>query len=320
LVIKQTIWEMNFTLLFRHNYQRFALWFLATAVLSLVWLPGYTDCAGGESSGRPDLFATLKTRLVRDGFNRSLIRLLYSRPEVTFDQQGVSAYFLYREATLNYDQFLTRSSIDQAIDYLGRHQKALKQAQGVYNVDEEVITAIILVESRLGTSIGKRLIFNTLSALAALDNKNTRDGLWHSYLKNKTKESRRRFDTWASRKSAWAYSELKAYLKYVKTQGLDPFSVRGSYAGALGIPQFVPSSVLRFAQDGNRDGRIDLYDHEDAIESIANYLKQHGWRPSLKRREAFRILLSYNQSKYYANTILNIAERLAKLRSKVRTN
>ena len=318
--MKQSSLETNFTLLFRHSYQRSALWFLATAALSLVWLLGHTDCAAGKPPVRPDFFATLKTRLVKDGFDKSLIRSLYSKPGVTFDQRGVSAYFLHREATLNYNQFLTRSSIGQAIDYLGRHQKTLKRAQGVYGVDEEVITAIILVESRLGTSIGKRLIFNTLSALAALDNKNTRDGLWHSYLKNKTKESRRRFDTWASRKSAWAYSELKAYLKYVKVQDIDPLSIRGSYAGALGISQFVPSSVLRFAQDGNRDGRIDLYDHEDAIESIANYLKQHGWRPSLKRREEFRILLSYNQSKYYANTILNIAERLAKLRTKVRTN
>lgn len=315
MVIKQMSLETNFTLLFRHSYRGAALWFLATAVLSFVWLLD-TDCAGGESSGRPDFFATLKTRLVRDGFNRSLIRSLYSRPGVTFDQRGVSAYFLHREATLNYDQFLTRSSIGRAIDYLGQHQKALKRAQGVYGVDEEVITAIILVESRLGTLIGKRLVLNTLSALAALDNKNTRDVLWRSYLKNKTKESRRQFDTWASRKSAWAYSELKAYLKYVKVQGLDPLSMRGSYAGALGIPQFMPSSVLRFARDGNRDGRINLCDHEDTIESIANYLKQHGWRPSLKRHEAFRVLLSYNHSKYYADTILNVAERLAKSRRK----
>ncbi len=313
MVIKQTILETNFTLLFRHNYQRFALWFLATAVLSLVWLPGYTDCAGGESSGRPDLFATLKTRLVRDGFNRSLIRLLYSRPEVTFDQQGVSAYFLYREATLNYDQFLTRSSIDQAIDYLGRHQKALKQAQGVYNVDEEVITAIILVESRLGTLIGKRLVLNTLSALGVLDDKDSRNMLWHSHVKQKARGSRSQFDRWARRKSSWAYGELKAFLKYVDAQKVDPYSVRGSYAGALGIPQFVPSSILRFAQDGNRDGQINLCDHEDAIESVANYLKQHGWRPGLKRHEAFRILLYYNRSKYYAETILKVAERLRRV-------
>jgi membrane-bound lytic murein transglycosylase B len=85
----------------------------------------------------------------------------------------------------------------------------------------------------------------------------------------------------------------------------------GSFAGALGISQFIPSSVLRFAQDGNKDGQINLFDHEDAIMSIAYYLKQHGWKPGLSRNEQFRIVLTYNHSEYYAETILKVAERLS---------
>ncbi len=306
--------EMNSTLLFRYRYWKAALHLLAVAVLSSALLTNYTDNVYGEPSRGADPYATLQKRLIRDGFDRSFIRLLYSRPEAAFDQEGLTAYFSHREATLNYDQFLTRSSIDQAIDYLGQHQKAFKQTQSVYGVEEEVITAIILVESRLGTFIGKRLVLNTLSALAALDDKDSRDMLWHTYVRHKARGSRSQFDQWARRKSAWAYGELKAFLQHVKAQKVDPFSVYGSYAGALGIAQFVPSSVLRFAQDGNRDGRINLYDHEDAIESIANYLKQHGWRPGLKRHEAFRTLLNYNHSRYYAETILKVAERLRDLR------
>jgi membrane-bound lytic murein transglycosylase B len=306
---------MSFTLLFRDSYWEAALHLLAVAVLSFLWLLGCTGNAYGEPSSRPDPYATLQERLIRDGFDRALIRSLYSRPEVTFDQQGLTAYFSHREATLNYDQFSTQSSIDQAIDYLRQHQKAFKEAQSVYGVEEGVITAIILVESRLGTLIGKRLVLNTLSALGALDDKASRNMLWHSYVKQKARGSRSQFDRWARRKSSWAYGELKAFLKYVDAQKVDPYSVRGSYAGALGIPQFVPSSILRFAQDGDRDGQINLCDHEDAIESVANYLKQHGWRPGLKRREAFRILLYYNRSKYYAETILKVAERLRRVPS-----
>ena len=312
MVIKQKSLEMNFTLLFRYSHWEAAIHLLAVAVLIFVWLIGCADNAYGEPSTKHDPYATLQKRLIRDGFERSLIRSLYSRPEVTLDQKGLAAYFSHREATLNYDQFLTQSSIDKAIEYLGRHHKALKRAQSVYGVEGEVVGAIILVESRLGTLIGKRMVFNTLSSLAVLDNKDCRNRLWHSYVKDKTDGSKHEFDSWASRKSSWAYNELKAYLKYVNTQGLDPFSMRGSYAGALGIAQFMPSSLLRFAQDGNRDGKINLYDHEDAIESIANYLKRHGWRPNLKRHEAFRILLRYNHSKYYAETILKVAERLGK--------
>ena len=305
---------MSFTLLFRYSYWEAALHLLAVAVLSFFWLIGCTDNAYGEPSSRPDPYTTLQKRLIRDGFDRPLIRSLYSRPEVTFDQQGLTAYFSHREDTLNYDQFSTQSSIDQTIDYLRQHQKALRQAQSVYGVEEGVIAAIILVESRLGTAIGKRLVLNTLSTLAALDDKNTRDMLWHTHVKHKAPGSRSQFDGWARRKSTWAYAELKALLQYVDAQKVDPYSVYGSYAGALGISQFVPSSVLQFAQDGNRDGQINLCDHEDAIESIANYLKQHGWRRGLRRHEAFRILLRYNHSKYYAETILKVAERLGKLR------
>jgi membrane-bound lytic murein transglycosylase B len=305
---------MNFTLLFRHSYWEAPLYLLAVVVLGFVWLIGCADNAYGEPSTRQDLYATLEERLIRDGFETSLVRSLYSRPEVTLDGKGLAAYFSHREATLNYDQFLTQSSIDEAVAYLGRHQEALKRAQSVYGVEKEVVSAIILVESRLGSFIGKRLVLNTLSALAVLHDKDSRDRLWHSYVKDKADGSKDEFDRWAARKSSWAYKELKAYLKYVNTQGLDPFSMRGSYAGALGIAQFVPSSVLKFAQDGNRDGQINLYDHEDAIESVANYLKQHGWRPKLKRHEAFRILLRYNHSKYYAETILKVAERLGTFR------
>jgi membrane-bound lytic murein transglycosylase B len=305
---------MIFTSLFLHSYRHAAMRFLVLAAFSFLWLISCTNWAGAESLRTPDPFATLKAQLIRDGFDGPLIQSLYAEPEVTFEQQGVSAYFLHREAALNYDQFLAPSSIDKAIVYLGQHHKALKQAQSAYGVEGEIITAIILVESRLGTFIGKRLVLNTLSTLAALAYKDVRDSLWNAYLKNKTDGSRKQFDAWASRKSAWAYKELKAYLEYTRTQRLDPLSIRGSFAGALGFAQFIPSSVLRYAKDGNQDGQVNLFHHEDAIESISNYLKQHGWRPSLKRHEALRVLLRYNNSRYYAETILDVADRLAQHR------
>ena len=265
----------------------------------------------GSARGTPDPFAGLKARLVQDGFDSGLIEALYAKSEVTFDSQGISAYFLHREATANYDQFLTKRSIDTAFDYLDKHKKTLTQAQEIYGVEGEVITAIILVETRFGTMIGKRLVINTLSTLAALGDKESRDRFWNEHLRSKPEASKRQFDAWASIKSAWAYRELKAYLEYVDAQGLDPLSMPGSFAGALGISQFIPSSVLKFARDGNMDGQVNLFDHEDAIMSIAYYLKEHGWKPGLSRDEQFRVVLTYNHSKYYAETILKVAGRLA---------
>ena len=300
--------EMNFTSLYRRSCGRALLRLLAAAVFCCIW---FWD-GSGFARGKADPFGTLKARLVHDGFDPGRIAALYAKSEVTFDAPGIAVYFLHREATANYDQFLTKHSIDSAFDYLKEHKKAFKQAQEIYGVDGEVITAIILVETRFGAMIGKRLVINTLSTLAALSDKGSRDRFWNEYLRGKVEVSKRQFQAWATRKSAWAYHELEAYLRYVDAQGLDPLSMPGSFAGALGISQFIPSSVLKFAQDGNMDGQINLFDHEDAIMSIAYYLKVHGWKPGLSRSEQFRVLLTYNHSEYYAETILKVAGRLAK--------
>jgi membrane-bound lytic murein transglycosylase B len=87
-------------------------------------------------------------------------------------------------------------------------------------------------------------------------------------------------------------------------------TVRGSYAGALGLAQFMPSNILAYGKDGNGDGRIDLFDHADAIFSIASYLKHYGWKPGIDDKKAYSVVYRYNHSKYYVNTILKIRNLL----------
>ena len=91
---------------------------------------------------------------------------------------------------------------------------------------------------------------------------------------------------------------------------MDPAGIQGSYAGALGIPQFMPTNIRALARDGNDDGRIDLFDHADAIPSVASYLKHYGWRPGINGKKAYEVLLNYNYSKPYAKTILKISRLL----------
>jgi membrane-bound lytic murein transglycosylase B len=78
----------------------------------------------------------------------------------------------------------------------------------------------------------------------------------------------------------------------------------------MGIAQFMPSNALTLAKDGNQDGHINLFHHEDAIFSIANYLKRYGWKPGLTQEEAYDVVYHYNHSKYYVNTILKIRDKL----------
>ncbi len=99
-------------------------------------------------------------------------------------------------------------------------------------------------------------------------------------------------------------------LKYSAREKLDPFNIPGSYAGALGLSQFLPSNALRLAKDGNNDGAIDLFQHPDAIYSIANFLKHYGWDPDISKQKAYKVLYKYNHSKPYVTTLLKISDRL----------
>jgi membrane-bound lytic murein transglycosylase B len=265
--------------------------------------------AGAQSEPVDIAFQGLQQRLVTDGFDPERIGRIYASEEVRFDADGIAWFFTYRESKLNYDQFLSRASLRKAEAYQRKHDTALREAEAHYGVDRHVITAILLVETKLGTYLGNRAILNTLSTMASLADPRVRERFWNS-IEGKKRIGRKRFEEKAEAKSRWAYGELKAFLQYAEAENIDPLQTVGSLAGAMGISQFMPSNALKLAEDGNGDGRVDLFDHADAIASVANYLQHHGWRPGIGRDRAFKILLRYNYSKYYANTVLDIADRL----------
>ena len=254
-------------------------------------------------------FNTLEKRLVADGFDPERIKSLYQSDDVFFESKGVSLYFLHNEATLNYKKMTQRSWIQQGRVYMQQQDKALQKALKEYGVDPNVITAIILVETKFGRYVGNQSIISILSTMATLRDAKPREYLWRQLPADRRLE-RRRYDKKADQKSDWAYRELKALLTYSQQHQIDVLNLKGSYAGALGIAQFMPSNILAYGPDGNGDGRIDLFDDADAIVSIASYLKHFGWKPGLKRRQAYKVVYHYNHSKYYVNTILEIADLL----------
>lgn len=277
---------------------------IATAVLLM--FPMLAAAADGEVAGG---FDSLKQRLIKDGFQPDFVEQVYIEPGVAFETKGVALFFVHRESTLNYDQFLEPRNIYQARRYIQTHREAFEAARKLYGVDPQIITAILLVETRLGTYVGGRSILNTLSTMAALKDPTVRAEFWEQVPKE-GRLSREQFEAKADSKSDWAYRELKSFLKYTTREGISPTEISGSYAGAFGLCQFMPSNALNLAQDGNKDGKVDLFDHTDAIFSIASYLKHYGWKPGIDQEQAYKVVLRYNYSKYYANTILKISERL----------
>ncbi len=160
-----------------------------------------------------------------------------------------------KEKTLAWHQyrriFLDDSRIKNGLAFYRRHQKVLTEAEQRYGVSPFIITAIIGVETRYGKFMGKD---NVLTALSTIG-----------------------FDY--PQREKFFMGELRAYLQMVAQEGLDPFALKGSYAGAMGMAQFMPSSYLKFAVDYEGDGKRDLWGNpNDAIFSVANYLAQHGWQ------------------------------------------
>lgn len=261
------------------------------------------------SQDRSSPFNSLQTRLAAEGFDPVMLKTLFQKPEVHFETRTVSLFFMHSEARVNYDQFLSQESLQKARKYIQEHLSDLNAAEQTLGVNKEIITAIMLVETRLGTYLGTRSILNTLSSLAAMKDPELRQIVWDSIQEDR-RPSKTAFEEKASAKSAWGFQELKAYLKYTARENIDPTTILGSYAGALGISQFMPSSILAYARDGNQDGRIDLFNPSDAIMSIANYLKNFGWKPGISNEAAFDVVYRYNHSKVYVTTILKIADQL----------
>ncbi len=278
-------------------------------LLSLILLMAIISPATASAGEGSDPFSSLKQRLIDDGFNPQVIESIYDSGKVSFESEGIAAFFVHSEARLDYDQFTQAEPIRRAARYMEEHRAALEKAESTYGVDKNIITAVLLVETRLGSFLGTRPILNSLSTMAALADPSVREAIWQE-IKDTPRLTRAVFEKKTKQKSTWGYRELKAFLKYSLREDLDPTEIRGSYAGALGIAQFMPSNALRLAKDGNEDGTVDLFNHADAIASVANFLKQNGWRPNMDRTAEYKVLLSYNYSKYYANTVLKIADLL----------
>ncbi len=268
-------------------------------------LPAQEVKAGNE-------FNKLIQRLVNDGFEKEKIEQLFSNEKIFFNPKGVSLFFIHSESNLNYDQFTSKKSIKNALKYMKKYKEHLDQAQKIYGVDKTIITSILLVETRLGTYLGKRTVINTLSTMAALTDETLQKRIWDS-IPNKKKPKKQVFLKKVKQKSKWGYEELKALIKYADREKIAPEDIKGSYAGAMGISQFMPSNALSLAKDGNKDSKVNLFTHGDAIFSVANYLKHHGWKPGFTRQRQHEVLFTYNHSNYYVDTLLKVSDILKKI-------
>jgi membrane-bound lytic murein transglycosylase B len=266
-------------------------------------------------------WSPLVDRLTADGFNRQTLEALFDRPEVRFEPDAMAGKIktLVRNQStpdslaarlkhVTRRDYLSHWSITRAHSYIRENRVVLEEIDILYGVPKEIVVSILLIETDLGRHTGNCRVFNRLASMALSNNLETvRPHLGGELLTPENEEFARRR---CREKSDWAYNELKALIRLSARDGSDPLGIRGSIYGAIGQCQFMPSNVLTYGVDADLDGRIDPFAKTDALHSIANYLRGHGWRPGMDRDGQHRVIFGYNQSTVYANTVLAIAGKL----------
>ena len=210
--------------------------------------------AAQRYADRPEAQLFIEEMQQKHGFDKDALTFIFRRAEYLpsvikyisppKDPVGVRSWQRYR------GRFIEPVRIKAGVAFWERHQDTIRAASEKYGVPEEIIVGIIGVETIYGRNTGN---FSAVSALATLA-----------------------FDY--PRRAELFRGELENLLLMAREQHRDPLDYQGSYAGALGLPQFLPSSVRNYAVDFDGDGQIDLLNSpKDAIGSVARYMQMHGW-------------------------------------------
>lgn len=278
-------------------------------MILLALLAFSSTISNGESNETPSPYQSLIHRLSQDGFDVQLLSNLFTDSRAEFNPSALTIYLNAKEDFALYQQFLHPESILLAKKFLHRNFKVLKRMERQFYVEKEVVVAILLIESRFGENIGKFRVIPTLAGMILLDSPEHLQKIYQNLRENDPDLSYERIESFARRRAEWAYHELKCFLRIIRHETMDPLEVYGSYAGAVGMAQFIPSNYLTYAlsQKGFEGW---LFSNEDAINSIGNYLRSHGWKKNMTVKKKKQVLWHYNRSEPYGETVLQIVQKL----------
>ncbi|MEO8740648.1 MAG: lytic murein transglycosylase B [Casimicrobiaceae bacterium] len=243
-----------------------ALLLALAALAALAALParGATESPTAGYAARADVKAFIAELAANDGFDAAGLRQVFAqvRPQPSV-VAAMSRPLVAPPTWFDYaPRFLNPARVDAGTTFWQGNAAALARAEIEFGVPAEVIVAIIGVETFYGRNTGSYRVIDALTTLA--------------------------FDY--PRRAQFFTGELRNFLLLMRDQGVSPLLPRGSFAGAIGLPQFMPGSIRDYAVDYDGDGRIDLATEPvDAIGSVANYLARHGWQPGQPVMEAARI-------------------------------
>lgn len=298
-------------------------------IFALLLIPGFRPAlqAATPENSAPPIWAPLINRMVEDGLPRPTLEKIFSEDDVHFDPQvmatKMSSLLKIKtsppakrkpSAAKVISKYIQPSQLAKAHKFLEDYRPLLEKIEKKDKIPPEILVAILLVETRLGTYLGRDNAFNILASMALCEDfrhvqpylpMNTISPRLQKWLVRRTKQ-----------KADWAYEELLAFVEYALGTEADPLTIPSSPYGAIGMCQFMPSNALRFGEDGDGDGHVDLFSAPDALYSIANYLVYHGWKAGLSEKRQRKVIYHYNHSHSYTLTVVTVAGRLKAMENK----
>ncbi len=258
----------------------------------------------------PRLLALQKLRDA--GISQELMEVIRRKHDETERDRIVALNvlgFMYRA---NYSVHDTPEARKKCRQFLRLHRRDLTSAEKRYGVSKEAIAALLWVETKLGRMLGRTHISHVLFSIVQADHPDVIKATlaeMDSRQPQPTPEDRQKAIERSTAKAEWALSELKSLDTVLKENPRMFRHMNGSYAGAFGIPQFLPSSYLKWGAARRAGRAANLFDVRDAIHSVAHYLSANGWKNG--DREAQKAaLFHYNRSIGYGEVILKLAAEL----------
>ncbi len=250
----------------------------------------------------------LVDRLVADGVDPGRATRLFSDPRVP-PFTGLEFSLGAREPRALYRPLLRAKSIAAARRCRAEHAASFEAAQRATGVPANVIAAILHVETACGGHTGSSPIVYRLARLAMADEPgNLQANL--DRLAGDDPVIAARVRARARYLADTFYPEVRALFSLGDRLGVDPLTLQGSTSGAFGLPQFLPTSYIRYGTDADGDGRVDLFDVPDAATSCARYLAAAGWHRGCSPAAQRAALRTYNHSDAYVAAVLAIARAI----------
>lgn len=252
----------------------------------------------------------LVNKLKEQGFNQETIDKVFRDPRMP-KFTDIPFAIQPAESHSSYQSFYQPKRLVVAKNNLNQYQFYFDQSEKTFGVTRYAVAAILLVETQFGSYTGKSPIFYRLARLASVSDP---ENLKRNYYRHKNYKKDLHISAVSQRAEYLEklfLPEIITLLDMSETEEIDVHNIKGSPAGAFGVPQFLPTSYKRFGVDGNGDGKISLYQIPDAIPSVANFLSYYGWSDKLSYNEKQAVIWNYNRSAAYTKTVVDLATLLA---------